>query len=543
MKFQKTRRVLSLVLALLLGFTLWTPTTVKAANVETQSSDEVVIAIDENTTLKASGWSFNTIWESSDTDVATVSNKGVVTGVAPGTVTITATSKGFFWGKSTVTKFTVRVVEKEESDAIQIKVGESITLPAPSESGTTTCKSSDTNIATASEDGVVTGLSEGTVTIIATTKSGGHKFWFFCWGETTTTTEYTVVVTDDSELSEDNLHAKFAQAIGDESELYFLYDDYDGNGSCEAFGITGDTEDGIASNVHIWFVSSGGNTNRIGEYEFCGYLGNEEQLLQADSQKFVIWEANGGGSGSTSYIFGVRNGEAYEPNISSIYEFFEDDYMEHEEYDDCYVGYSNDFSAGYHQYPPHYFKFDPSTGEFIETDNPNTYSNTDVENLFEILPYEFTFSSGAGFWETVLNIESDGTFNGQYLDSDMGDSGTGYPNGTVYICDFSGKFTKPQKINEYTYSMNIESLNVKETSGTVYYENNTRYIVADPYGFDNADEFFIYLPGATISKLPEGFLSWVYFDDDVQDTLPSGFYGIYNIGGEEGFVGMDDNNT
>ena len=169
--------------------------------------------------------------------------------------------------------------------------------------------------------------------------------------------------------------------------------------------------------------------------------------------------------------------------------------------------------------------------------------NADIETLFETLPSEFTFSSGAGAWETVLNIESDGTFNGQYHDSDIGVSGDGYPNGTVYICDFSGKFTMPKKINEYTYSMNIEALNVEGTSGTVYYENNTKYIVADPYGFDNADEFFIYLPGATISELPEGFLSWVYFDDNIQDTLPSGFYGIYNVSGEEGFVGMDDNNT
>lgn len=145
MKFKRTRRILSFVLSLLLVLTLCTPTIAMAAEVETQSSDEVVIAVGETTTLKVSGWSYYTTWESSDTDVVTVSRKGVVTGIAPGTAIITAISKGFYFGKQTKTEFTVKVIEQEESDAIQIKVGETTTLPAPSESGTTTWKSSDTS--------------------------------------------------------------------------------------------------------------------------------------------------------------------------------------------------------------------------------------------------------------------------------------------------------------------------------------------------------------------------------------------------------------
>lgn len=163
-------------------------------------------------------------------------------------------------------------------------------------------------------------------------------------------------------------------------------------------------------------------------------------------------------------------------------------------------------------------------------------------SVFEQLPSEFVFSSGAGGWGTYLYINADGTFTGEYHDSDMGDTGSGYPDGTVYICNFSGKFTAPKKLNEYVYSMNIESLDVEKVAGTVYYENDIRYIVSDPYGLDNADEFYVYLPGATIEDIPEGFLSWAYLNSDIRDTLPSGFYGIYNVSGEEGFVGMDDNN-
>lgn len=193
-----TRRVLSFVLSFLLVFSLWTPTIAKAADAEAQSSNEVVIAVGETTTLKASGWGFMTTWTSSDTNVATVSNKGIVTGVAPGTATVAATTKNFF-GAGTTREYYVRVVEKEEIEAIQVKKGESVSLPSPGESGTTTWTSSDTSIATVTDDGTVTGISAGTVTITATTKSGGIKIWFFIWGETTTITKYVVEVIDDGE--------------------------------------------------------------------------------------------------------------------------------------------------------------------------------------------------------------------------------------------------------------------------------------------------------------------------------------------------------
>lgn len=163
----------------------------------------------------------------------------------------------------------------------------------------------------------------------------------------------------------------------------------------------------------------------------------------------------------------------------------------------------------------------------------------DSSDIFSLLPSEFVFSSGAGGWATEITLKDDGTFNGQYHDSDMGDSGTGYSNGTVYICDFSGKFTMPKKINEYIYSMNLESLDVEGTSGTVYYENDIRYIVSDPYGFDNADEFMIYLPGIAMGDLPEGFVNWLLAFINVQTTEILPCYGIYNVGGEKGFVAYD----
>ena len=87
--------------------------------------------------------------------------------------------------------------------------------------------------------------------------------------------------------------------------------------------------------------------------------------------------------------------------------------------------------------------------------------------------------------------------------------------------------------------MRLDYLSSEGTIGDEYYENNQRYIISEPYGFDDADEFMIYLPGIAMSDLPEGFISWLYAFINVQTTEILPCYGIYNVGGEEGFVAYD----
>lgn len=157
-------------------------------------------------------------------------------------------------------------------------------------------------------------------------------------------------------------------------------------------------------------------------------------------------------------------------------------------------------------------------------------------SVFEKIPQEFVFTSGAGGWETVLTINSDGTFTGEYKDSEMGDTGENYPNGTMYICNFKGKFTSPKQVDEYIYSMKLEYLEQEKNPGDEYYEEGTRYLVSEPYGFDHADEFLIYFPGIAIANLPDGFTNWLNAFLNVQTTEIFPHYGIYNVGGEEGFV-------
>lgn len=174
-----------------------------------------------------------------------------------------------------------------------------------------------------------------------------------------------------------------------------------------------------------------------------------------------------------------------------------------------------------------------------EEDTENTAQQESASGdstVFETLPAEFVFTSGAGGWATELNLEKDGTFHGRYHDSEMGESGENYPNGTTYICNFSGKFSLPEAEGEYEYSMHLEELNVEP--GDEYYENGVRYVISDlPYGLEDGEEFKIFMPGISAENLPDNFLMWLQGFTDVtqMETLP--YYGIYNVNGGTGFVG------
>ncbi|MCL2125202.1 MAG: hypothetical protein FWH33_04345 [Oscillospiraceae bacterium] len=165
----------------------------------------------------------------------------------------------------------------------------------------------------------------------------------------------------------------------------------------------------------------------------------------------------------------------------------------------------------------------------------NNAAEPKLPAVFSSLP-QFWFGSGVGGWGTTVEIYADGTFYGFFHDSDMGDDGPGYPYGTRYECGFSGKFTDIYAISDYEYSMRIEYLNIEDAIERI--EDGVRIIPSGPYGFDDAYEFRLYLPGRNTYDLPEQFIWWVASPmawSDVPDVLP--FYGLYNIGGEAGFFG------
>lgn len=170
---------------------------------------------------------------------------------------------------------------------------------------------------------------------------------------------------------------------------------------------------------------------------------------------------------------------------------------------------------------------------------PSVVENSSGESTIqfsELSKYQFVFSSGAGAWQTTLNINEDGTFKGYYSDSDMGDTGDGYPNGINYSSTIEGKFTIPKRVNDYTYSLSIESIKLEKEVGSEEIIDGIKYIYSEPYGLNDAKEIYIYTTQAPLKGLPEGFRSWIGYMElsDVKDEyLP--FYGLYNVATESGF--------
>lgn len=150
---------------------------------------------------------------------------------------------------------------------------------------------------------------------------------------------------------------------------------------------------------------------------------------------------------------------------------------------------------------------------------------------------DFIFSSGAGAWRTEMTVYQDGTFTGVYSDSDMGSTGYGYPNGTRYYSEFSGRFVNLEKVNSNTYLAYLEDYQCTHEVGDVWYENGIRYIATEPYGIDGGHPFYFYLPGSNIDSLPEGYRMWLLGSSyNNYETLP--VFGIYNLNMELGFYGV-----
>ena len=143
-------------------------------------------------------------------------------------------------------------------------------------------------------------------------------------------------------------------------------------------------------------------------------------------------------------------------------------------------------------------------------------------------------------WSTQISIKADGTFTGHYEDADAGDAGDGY-DFTVYQCDFSGRFTPPVEQKPHIYSMELEFIHLYDTPGNEVIRDQVRYVSADPYGLDNAQEVMLYCPGAKLADLPEYFLLWTNQgpkeEVSPEDTLS--FYGLYNVNESEGFAGYN----
>ena len=161
----------------------------------------------------------------------------------------------------------------------------------------------------------------------------------------------------------------------------------------------------------------------------------------------------------------------------------------------------------------------------FEADIPNQ-SNSAVIHTTAALPLDgqhtFILSSGVSHWSTEIKLDPDGTFTGGYYDYRVMEIGDGYDDGTLYLYEFSGRFTDIRKVSDTEYTMTLTQFTEKKQDRNEWTEDNRRFVVTDDItGFDLTDnvEYRFYLPDHPASDLPEEFLTWAH------NTAPDGTLG------------------
>uniref|UniRef100_UPI0011EFEAAB galactose-binding domain-containing protein n=1 Tax=Pareuzebyella sediminis TaxID=2607998 RepID=UPI0011EFEAAB len=138
------------------------------------------------------------LWSSDDEAVATVDASGLVTGVSPGTATVTATTNdGGFTSSSSVTVEPAPVpVTGVAVSPATVTVAEGLAqqltaaiTPLDADDATVLWSSDDEAVATVDASGLVTGVSPGTATVTATTNDGGFT------SSSSVTVESTLITT------------------------------------------------------------------------------------------------------------------------------------------------------------------------------------------------------------------------------------------------------------------------------------------------------------------------------------------------------------
>ncbi len=140
----------------------------------------------------------------------------------------------------------------------------------------------------------------------------------------------------------------------------------------------------------------------------------------------------------------------------------------------------------------------------------------------------FIFSSGAGAWDTTLEISEDGSFTGDYHDSEMGDMGEDYPLGTVYGCLFHGQLTLGEQISDTAYSVTVESCEPDEGQLEETIEDEIRYVTTDPYGLKEGDQLVLYLPGQKVEELSEELIPWLHLEAETEAAETLEVYALCN---------------
>lgn len=162
--------------------------------------------------------------------------------------------------------------------------------------------------------------------------------------------------------AEMKLNQAFKEAIGSETVGHFWCDDFDNNGTIEAFGVTGNSDGWDLNNAKVYFVNQNSEVLCINEIEKLYEFGDnrswadEYTILNVDNIKFVCL---GGYEGQKTFFYGVKGDLAYQPEVSGKHAAF------YRLENGLYIGEPHE---GGTEERVCYYIFNSQTGEFDQVD-------------------------------------------------------------------------------------------------------------------------------------------------------------------------------
>lgn len=141
---------------------------------------------------------------------------------------------------------------------------------------------------------------------------------------------------------------------------------------------------------------------------------------------------------------------------------------------------------------------------------------------------------------TMLSLNDDGFFTGEYL----GMEGRQAEPTLVYQNEFSGQFTEIEKIDEYSYSLQLTTMNYTKEIGSEWADGHIPYQATTANGLDNGQSFILYAPGTPVEQIPQDTRNWstTYWDLDPYNEPPKNLncWLLRNTTTNRGFFSRDE---
>lgn len=172
-----TKRAISITLALIILLGIFTITSANAEDIKILANKSLKVGqkADVSLTHPETGEKLNTIWESTNPSIATVTSNGIVKGLKAGTCTVTTWWNSKLYGVKVTVKAAAKKISISKKSAT-LKVGKKLTLKLKNaKASKVKWSSSKKKVATVSKKGVVKAKKSGKATITAKYKGKKYK--------------------------------------------------------------------------------------------------------------------------------------------------------------------------------------------------------------------------------------------------------------------------------------------------------------------------------------------------------------------------------